>query len=319
MAVYTDLDQKTVSRFLASHYDLGKALAFKGIPEGIQNSNYYLKTEKGEYILTLVERRTPEADLPYFLDYMAHLSGKGFPCPRPVASKSGNLIQKLAEKPAIIVTFLPGKADMQPTPGHCYSAGALIAKLHRAGKGFKKTRENLFSLKRLVRMFRELKPEIGKNWPGLDHGIEEELAYQVKNQPRDLPLGPIHTDIFPDNVFFEGERATGLIDFFFSCTNFLAYDLAIALGSWCFEKTGNTRRPNFKRMVEGYESIRPLEKAERRALPVLLRKSSLASLITRLEDVLHPPENVLGVQKDPFEYRKILANQQKKSHIREYF
>lgn len=318
MAVYTEVDRKTLQGFLEAHYVLGPLEDFAGIPEGIQNTNYALKTAVGRFILTLFERRTPEKDLPFFFEYMAHLKTKGFPCPAPVKTIAKGYVAKLMGKPAAIVSFLPGKADMNPFPERCFAAGCMIARLHEAGRDFKKVRPNLFSLSSVNALFKELEAGIAQKWPGLEKTIREELEVLSNQNFKNLPRGMIHTDIFPDNVFFQGEKVTGLIDLYFSSADFLAYDLAISLGCWCFEKNGALKREHFRAMVKGYESVRPLVKSEKGALPLLLRHASLSFLMTRVEDVLKPPANILGVQKDPKEFMNILANQQTRPHLGDY-
>lgn len=318
MAVYTDVDRETLQGFLRLNYDLGKLIDYAGIPEGIQNTNYYVKTEKGKFILTLFERRTPTRDLPFFFDFMKYLGGKGFSCPLPIATKAGVPLTELVGKPAVLVTFLPGLAIEKPNPTQCFASGEIIGRLHGAGNKFQKTRENIFSPKAVKAMFEKMETGISETWPGWGKKIEAELAFQAANPLKGLPLGTIHADVFPENVFFEGDAITGLIDFYFACTDFLAFDLAISLSYWGFTGDGELKILHFQKMLEGYESTRPLEEAEREALPILLRRAALRFLMTRVEDVLHPPTNILGVQKDPKEFMNILANLQKRGHIKDY-
>lgn len=318
MAVYTDVDRKTLKGFLADNYDLGELEEFAGIPEGVQNTNYYVKTEKGKFILTLFERRTPTDDLPYFCQFMDHLGAQKFPCPVPIKTKTSSPITALAGKPAILVTFLSGGSTDAPTPEQCFSAGEMIATLHKTGKDFKKSRDNLFSAKAVKNMFLMMEPGIAKNWPGWEKEIRTEVAFQATNAPTYLPIGTVHADIFPDNVFFEGNEVTGLIDFYFTCSDYLAYDLAISLCCWCFTKDGTLKEYHFHKMLAGYENSRLLEEAEKRALPIFLRRAALSFLMTRIEDVLHPPPNILGVQKDPKEFMNILAYVQNRRHIEDY-
>lgn len=318
MAVYTDVDRETLRGFLRRNYDLGKLIDYAGIPEGIQNTNFFVKTEKGKFILTLFERRTPEQDLPYFMDLMKHLEEQGFPCPLPVNTNQGSALASLAGKTAALLTFLPGQSPQDPTPSQCFAVGRMIAKLHGAGSGFKRSRENLFSLEAVETMFKKMRPEIAKTWPGWENEIETELVFQAANPLKGLPFGTIHADVFPENVFFEGDAITGLIDFYFSCSDILAFDLAIALSCWCFTGDGRFKNEHFQKMLEGYENTRPLKKTEREALPILLRRSALSFLMTRVEYVLYPPSNILGVQKDPKEFMNILANLQKRGHIKDY-
>lgn len=318
MAVYTEVDRKTLQGFLDIYYDLGPVIEFAGIPEGIQNTNYFLKTEKGKFILTLFERRTPTSDLPYFFEFMNHLEEQGFPCPLPINTNQGSALASLAGKTAALLTFLPGQSPQNPTPSQCFAVGRMIAELHEAGKNFKKSRENLFSPKAVHGMFRDMKTDIAKTWPGWEKEIEAELVFQAANPLKGLPFGTIHADVFPENVFFEGEEISGLFDFYFACNDFLAYDLAIALNCWCLGEDWRLKNKHFRKMLEGYESVRPLEKAERKALPILLRRAALRFLMTRVEDVLQPPVNILGVQKDPKEFMNILANLQSRCQIEDY-
>lgn len=318
MAVYTDVDPETLQRFLGINYDLGPVIEFAGIPEGIQNTNYFLKTEKGKFILTLFERRTPEKDLPYFFEFINHLAREKFPCPLPIKSNQGTPLTTLAGKSAALLTFLPGRSTQTPTPSQCFASGQMIAKLHVAGSGFKGSRENLFSLKAVETMFKKMRPEIARTWPGWEKEIEAELVFQAAYPFKGLPFGTIHADIFPENVFFEGDEVTGLIDFYFTCSDILIYDLAIALSCWGFTGDGEFKNEHFQKMLKGYETTRSLEKTERHALPILLRRSALSFLITRIEYVFNPPPNILGVQKDPKEFMNILAKLQMRRHISDY-
>lgn len=318
MAVYTDVDQETFQGFLAEWYDLGKLVEFSGISEGIQNTNYFVKTEKGKFILTLFERRTPEKDLPYFFDFINHLTKEKFPCPVPIKTNQRTPLTTLAGKSAALLTFLPGRSTQNPTPSQCFAVGRMIAELHSAGSGFKRSRENLFSPKAVETMFKKMRPGIARTWPGWEKEIEAELVLQAAYPFKGLPFGTIHADIFPENVFFEGDEVTGLIDFYFTCSDILIFDLAIALSCWGFSGDGRFKNEHFQKMLEGYETTRSLEKTERNALPILLRRSALSFLMTRIEYVLYPPPNILGVQKDPKEFMNILAKLQLKRHIEDY-
>ncbi|NQY96628.1 MAG: homoserine kinase [Henriciella sp.] len=303
MAVYTTVSDDALASFLAE-YDLGEAVAFKGIAEGVENSNYYLETTKGRYILTLFEKRANPEDLPYFIALKQHLSAQGFSCPLPVAAKDGKALRTLAGRPAVIVTFLQGLSPRVPNAKQCRELGAGLARLHQASANFDRVREN------------DLGPA---SWPKLWHGREQEaeslqpdLASKIdgdltdieaaKALSQDLPRGTIHADLFPDNAFFLGDQFTGAIDFYFACTDALAYDLAVCMNAWAFETDGAFNFSKGANLIAGYESVRPLEAAERNAFPLLCRGAALRFFLTRLVDWTETPQDALVKPKDPLDY-----------------
>jgi homoserine kinase type II len=301
MAVYTEVTDEALKAFL-SDYDLGRAVSFKGIAEGVENSNYLLRTESGPYILTLYEKRVKEADLPFFLGLMEHLATHGVVCPLPVHSRSGQTLGRLAGRAATIVTFLEGLWLRRPQAVHCGQVGEALARMHLAGRGFALRRENALTLSGWPTLFEAAKARADEVAPQLSERVQAELAFLTANWPRGLPEGVIHADLFTDNVFFLGDRLSGLIDFYFACNDFLAYDLAICLNAWCFEQSGDFNKSKGMAMIAGYQNVRRLEPAEVDALPLLARGSALRFLLTRLVDWLNVPPGALVKPKDPLEY-----------------
>jgi homoserine kinase type II len=310
MAVYTQVEDEELIAFLAT-YDLGELLSCKGIAEGVENSNYYLHTGAGSYILTLYEKRVAEADLPFFLSLMEHLFARGVACPLPVKNRAGQALGRLAGRPATIVTFLDGYAVHRPEAVHCAALGAALAKLHIAGAGFPARRPNALSVANWRSLFAPKAERADDVSPNLRKTIADELDFLEARWPDNLPSGVIHADLFPDNVFFLGDRISGLIDFYFACTDAFAYDLAICLNAWCFEPGGAYDPAKGRALLEGYRKLRPLERAEIEALPLLARGAALRFLLTRFVDWLDVPKGALVRPKDPLEYLvKLLFHQQ---------
>jgi homoserine kinase type II len=305
MAVYTEVPDDQLAEFIAS-YDLGALLSYKGIAEGVENTNYLLHTEKGPFILTLYEKRVAPADLPFFLDLMEHLARAGITCPTPVRDAQGHMLRQLAGKPAALVTFLEGVWIRRPQARHCAGVGQAMARLHLAGQTFPGKRRNALDLagwRPLFERFQSRADEIGA---GLAAIIEQELAHLEANWPADLPQGIIHADLFPDNAFFLGDRLSGLIDFYFACTDALAYDVAITLNAWCFESDHSFNDTKGQALLKGYQSVRALTPAEREALPLLARGAALRFLLTRAYDWLNTAPDALVRRKDPNEFLRRL-------------
>ncbi len=310
MAVYTEVTDEQVDEFLAQ-YDLGGVLSLKGIAEGVENTNYLLVTETGQFILTLYEKRVDESDLPFFQSLMEHLAAGGVDCPVPVHGRDGNALRRLAGRPAIIVTFLSGLWPKRPQPRHCAELGGALARMHLAGQDFPMTRRNNLSVGDWRPLFEQCADRAHEVQPGLAKALADELDHLESHWPSNLPTGLIHADLFPDNVFFTGERLTGLIDFYFACTDAFAYDLAICLNAWCFELDGAFNVTKARLMLSNYRKIRPFSDAELEALPLLARGSALRFLLTRLFDLLNHPEGAMVKPKDPLEYlRKLRFHQQ---------
>src|ERR1700682_263221 len=270
MAVYTDVTAEELEAFLAG-YDIGELLAYKGIAEGVENSNFLVHTGKGNFILTLYEKRVAAAALPFFLGLMEHLAGRGITCPQPVKNRDGVMLGRVAGKPAAIITFLDGMWLRRPAAGHCGALGEALAKLHRAGADFSGRRTNSLSVEGWRPLYHAVAPRCDSVRPGLSAGLAAELAQLETAWPRNLPQGVIHADLFPDNVFFLGDKLSGLIDFYFACTDTLAYDLAICLNAWCFETDHSYNVTKGRALLQGYAGKRPLSADEQRQLPLLCR------------------------------------------------
>jgi homoserine kinase type II len=317
MAVYTDITDDELADYL-SRYELGELKSFKGIAEGVENSNFLLHAEAGFFILTLYEKRVNEADLPFFLGLMDHLAGKGFACPQPVKARDGHVLGRLAGRPAAIVTFLDGLWPRRPEVRHCGALGEALARLHLAGADFGLRRENALSVPGWAPLFRAAEARADEVLPGLAVAIAQELSHLERNWPTGLPEGVIHADMFPDNVFFLGDRLSGVIDYYFACDDAFAYDVAICLNAWCFESDASFNITKGMALLSGYERVRPLSERELAGLPTLARGAALRFLLTRLVDWLNVPPGALVKPKDPIEYVKKLRFHQKVASAREY-
>ena len=310
MAVYTDITETELGAYLRG-YDIGELLSFKGIAEGTENSNFSLHTSKGPYFLTLYEKRVDAADLPFFLGLMEHLAARDLPVPLPVRMRDGEMIGSLAGRPAAIITFLEGMWPRRPTAAHCRALGKALARLHLAGADFTIRRPNALSIpgwRALWLGCHERADEVEK---GLSDEVARDFAELEAAWPKTLPDGVIHADLFPDNVFFLGEKLSGLIDFYFACNDFLAYDVATCLNAWCFERDHSFNLTKGAALLAGYQSVRTLSHEEVEALPTLCRGSALRFMLTRLYDWLNGPDGALVQKRDPLEYvRKMRFHRQ---------
>ena len=316
MAVYTEVSFEELEKLL-EQYDIGQPLSFKGIAEGIENSNYYLQTDRGAFILTLYEKRVAAEDLPFFLGLMEHLAESGVHCPLPVKTRDGQALMQLNRRNATIVTFLTGIALRRPDAAHCASAARVLAGLHKAGEGFGLTRANALG----PSGWRPLAEAIyGADVieEGITALMTNALEELVPAWPTGLPAGLIHADYFPDNVLFVGDEVGGVIDFYFACNDFYVYDLAIMLNSWCFELDGSYNITKGQSLINAYRQQRALSEAEIDALPILMRGAALRFLLTRTYDWLNPDPNALVRPKDPREYSKKLRFHNRVKHAREY-
>jgi homoserine kinase type II len=305
VAVYTEVSDEQLDAFLAD-YDIGEMMSFKGIAEGVENTNYMLHTKRGYYFLTLYEKRVDPKDLPFFVGLMEHCAARGLNCPQPVKNKNGNSLGELAGRPAAIITFLEGISVRRPNNAHCAALGGALAAFHKAGEGFSIKRPNALGPEGWQKLAAQCGTRADEVAPGLSALIQEEVAYLSSRWPENLPAGVIHADLFPDNVFFLGDELSGLIDFYFACNDFYAYDVAICLNAWCFEIDGSFNVTKGMALLSNYNAARPLSNAEAEALPLLARGSALRFLLTRTFDWLNVPEGALVRPKDPKEYLKKL-------------
>ena len=315
MAVYTEVSDDELAGFLAA-YDIGRLLAMKGIAEGVENSNFLLRTDAGSFILTLYEKRVVEGDLPFFIGLMEHLSARGVACPQPVKTRAGEALGRLAGRPCAMVTFLEGLSVKRPSEAHCALAGAALADLHRCGADFPMARSNGLSLEGWEGLFERAQPQAEQVAPGLADLLAAELTFLRRGWPTDLPSGVIHADLFPDNVLFLADKAS-LIDFYFACTDAYAYDLAICLNAWCFEPDGSYNITKGSSMISAYQGVRRLEPAEVRALPILARGAAMRFALTRTVDWLSVPPGALVQPKNPAEYIQKLRFHQRVASVHE--
>ena len=316
MAVYTDVSFEDLERLL-EQYDIGEPLSFKGIAEGIENSNFYLQTDRGAFFLTLYEKRVAAEDLPFFLGLMEHLAERGIHCPLPVKTRAGQTLVSLNRRHAAIVTFMTGIALRRPDAAHCASAATTLAALHKAGQGFALSRRNALGPQGWRPLAESIHGADGIE-DGLTSLINGSLEGLVPAWPGHLPGGVIHADYFPDNVLFVGNQVGGVIDFYFACNDAYVYDLAIMLNSWCFELDGSFNITKGQSVINTYRQQRALSDDEIHALPVLMRGAALRFLLTRTYDWLNPEPNALVKPKDPREYAKKLRFHNKVKHAREY-
>src|SRR5579885_2896184 len=317
MAVYTDVTAEDLAPFLAG-YDIGELLAYKGIAEGVENSNFLVHTSRGYFILTLYERRVAERDLPFFLALMEHLAARGITCPQPVKNRGGKTLGRLAARPAAIVTFLDGMSVRRPGAAHGAALGEALARLHLAGADFPMRRANAPS----IAGWRQLYAACGARADAVQRDLSAVLAAEIdlleRVWPVGLPQGVIHADLFPDNVFFLGDKLSGLIDFYFACTDTLVYDVAICLNAWCFEPDHSYNVTKGRALLASYAKTRALARQEWDMLPLLARGAALRFLLTRVVDWLDVPSGALVRPKDPMEYVRKLRFHQKVTSARDY-
>ncbi len=317
MAVYTEVPDDQLRAFVGG-YGIGELLSAKGIAEGVENTNYVIETTSGRFILTLYEKRVQEADLPFFLGLVEHLARAGVACPTPLHDVAGRTFSTLCGRPASIVTFLDGMWTRRPGVAHCAAVGGALASLHAAAADFPLTRPNALTIGDWPRLAATAGERADTVSQGLAAAIAEELGFLGANWPTDLPFGVIHGDLFPDNVFFLREKLSGLIDFYFACNDFLAYDVAVCLNAWCFETDGSFNVTKGRALIGAYAAARPFDAAEIAALPVLARGSALRFLLTRLVDWLSVPPGALVKPKDPLEYLRKLRFHQRVAGARAY-
>ena len=306
MAVYTDLKKEEIVTFL-SLYRIGNLVSFSGITEGIENSNYHLKTTKGDFILTLFENRTDINDVPFFINIMIYLNNKKFKCPKPIIDNNGDYIKILSGKPTIIVDFLEGVSKTKLTIKDTFAVGSTMAEMHLCSQDYNMQRKNSLSISGWEDLLYKCQTTISND---ILNGIEPNILKEIKisldfckrHWPFNLPKGFIHADMFPDNVFFKDNKISGVIDFYFSCTDILVYDLAIAINAWCFDNDQIFNKAKFLSLINGYQSIRELNKEDLFYLPLLSEAAAIRFLLTRIYDWAHTPKNANVIPKSPKEY-----------------
>lgn len=308
MAVYTQLSNEAISELIEAEYALGALEFAVGIAQGVENTNYLLALRDAQgreqkTILTLYEKRVNTTDLPFFIALLQHLAGQGIACPQPIVRRDGAVLSEVQNRKAALFSFLAGKSRTVLRNPHVAEVGAALAKLHHATAGFEGTRRNALSLGGWQELAAKILPRLDEIQPGLRVLVADELAYLAAHWPADsaLPRGVIHADLFPDNVFFIGDAVSGVIDFYFACTDFFAYDLAITVNAWCFDGR-ECNLTKLRLMLQHYQQHRALSDAEKQAFPVLLRGAALRFLLTRAHDLLYHEKSALVTPKDPLEY-----------------
>ena len=311
MAVYTLVKEIELKNFL-QQYDLGSLVSFKGIVEGIENTNFRINTEKGSYILTLFEKRVNEKDLPFFMNLQKHLSSSGFQCPIPIANKDHIIINNLCGKKAIIISLLEGKQILNSKPEHCFQIGEMISKFKNITANFKESRKNTLDIVNCKLIFSKCLTIKSHEFINIIDQMQKEIETIEKNWPKNLPKGIIHGDLFKDNIFFQKDKFSGLIDFYFSCNDYYAYELAITTNAWCFNNS-QFNKENFISLMKGYKTNSNFNEEEENSYNILLRAAAMRILVTRLHDQLFHPNDAIVVPKDPLEYFAILKWHQNNS------
>ena len=317
MAVYTQLSDDELSALLAA-YDIGEARTFKGIAEGVENSNFLLETGAGRFFLTIFEKRVARADLPFFMDIMVRLAAAGFPAPRPMRTRANALLSEVRGKACAIVTFVSGVSPRRPSAAQCRALGVKLAEMHAILAPMQGARANALSLDAWAPLVQPRLALAEKLRPGLAADLDRDLAELAHAWPSGLPRGVIHADLFPDNALLLGETVTGVIDFYFACEDALAYDLAVCLNAWCFEEGRSYNLTKGRALIAGYESVRALTNEERAALPTLCRGAAMRFFATRLADWAETPVGALVQPKDPLEYADRLEFHRRVKNARGY-
>jgi homoserine kinase type II len=318
MAVYTKLEHQEVRQFL-EQYNINNFKDYKGITEGVENTNYLIKTSEQDYILTIYEKRVDENDLPFFIKLLSYLSENKFPCPKPIANKNNEKINRIKNKNAALVTFLNGQSKNKITSEECFEIGKITAQLHEITKKFNINRKNNLSIENWDTIFEKtIKQKID---------LEESIIKKTKNYlkflkdkwPKNLPQGIIHADLFPDNIFFTNNKVSGIIDFYFACNDFFAYEIAICINSLCFDNNSTFNMTKAKNLIDGYTSIRTLSEDEKKYLPILSMGAAMRFFLTRLYDFYHTDNKADVKIKDPFEYLKKIEFHSTIKNFKEYF
>ncbi|MGL5838064.1 MAG: homoserine kinase [Sphingorhabdus sp.] len=307
MAVYTHVSAEAAEQLL-TRYDVGRLVSLKGIAEGVENSNYFLETDRARFVLTLYENRVDPTDLPWFHDLLTHLHQAGCPVPRFIEDRRGIWLQDMLGRKACLIEFLPGISVSEPTLAHARAVGEAVAKLHKAVVDFTDHKVNALGIHNWRDLFARCDAVAADSLkPGLSNDIAAECNWLETHWPTDLQKSAVHTDLFPDNVLFRGDAIGGLIDFYFACTDLCAYDLAVTHAAWSFSDDGIGYRPEIgSALLAGYTAVNALSCKERAAFPILARGASLRFLLTRLYDWINTPANAMVTRKDPLAFYRRL-------------
>tara|TARA_Y100000022_G_scaffold42682_1_gene35325 strand:+ start:130 stop:1095 length:966 start_codon:yes stop_codon:yes gene_type:complete len=319
MAVYTKISNKDI-RLINSKFDIDEIKSFQGIKKGIENTNYLLKTKKEKFILTIFEKRVSKKDIPFFMKLMDNLNQSRISCPKPLKDKNENYLIKLKNKTACVVSFLKGKDKQILNMNNCYQVGKIISQMHSITKKLKFSRKNSMGIKNLNPLLKSIKFKSKKN-SNLEKFLTKNLSNIKKSWPSKLPSGIIHGDLFVDNIFFNKNKLSGVIDFYFAANDFFMYEIAICINALCFDKKNNKFKINkqkVKNLIKGYESVRKITINEKKSLNILCRGAAIRYLLTRLYDYSNTPKTALIQIKDPNEYYQKLISHNNLSSYRDY-
>lgn len=307
MAVFTVIEKNDIENLLLN-YKIGTIRSFEGILEGVENTNYKIQTSINKFVLTIFEKRIDKDDLPFFINLQKHLANKNVQCPIPVPNKKGVFIQNIKDKKCVIMSFLEGNNQIKnKNKDHCFEVGKLLGKLHQSTKDFNYKRQNYLNLQKLNEIILKCSKQKQDLYSDLIESIENEISFISNNYPKKLPRGIIHGDIFMDNVFFNNNKISGIIDFYFACIDYYIYDLSICINAWCFSKNGIFDNEKFKAILIGYETHRKINKEEKDNLNIILRLAAVRILVTRLHDLLFHKPDTYVTPKDPIEFYEILS------------
>jgi len=314
MAVFTKVSKADIESFITD-YSIGNLISFEGIVEGIENTNYKITTSNHHYILTIFEKRVNPNELPFFMSLQKELVAHGFDCPLPIENNKGSIINKIQNKSAVIISFLEGKQLQSILPSHCKEVGSMIARFTNITKTSKLKRKNGLNLEAWEIIINKCKESKDKSYDHYFNKLEHELAFLKINWPTNLPTAIIHADLFQDNIFFIKDKISGVIDFYFSCKDFIAYELALAINAWCFNFRDGFQSKNYTSLIEGFKEYSSLNQSEIKSLNVLLRGAAVRILVTRLHDMIYHEKEALVIPKNPKEYLKILEWHQENPEI----
>jgi homoserine kinase type II len=314
MAVFTKVSKEDIENFI-KNYSIGNLISFEGIVEGIENTNYKITTNNHHYILTIFEKRVNPKELPFFMSLQKELVAHGFDCPLPIENNNGSIINTIQNKSAVIISFLEGKQLQSILPNHCREVGSMIARFTNITKTSKLRRENGLNLKVWEAILKKCKESKDSSYDHYFNKLEHELAFLKNNWPRNLTKAIIHADLFQDNIFFIKDKISGVIDFYFSCDDFIAYELALAINAWCFDFEDGFKEQNYISLMEGFNEYSSLDESEKKSLNVLLRGAAVRILVTRLHDMIFHPKDALVIPKNPREYLQILEWHQENPEI----
>ena len=319
MAVYTKVNKKDIA-LINKQFEIEKIIDFKGIKKGIENTNYLLKSKKNKFILTIFEKRVLDKEIPFFMKLMETLNNSNVNCPKPLKNKNGTYLIKLKKKNACIVSFLSGKDKTKLNLSNCFQVGKLIAKIHKITKNMKISRKNSMGIKELGSLLKSIKFK-SKKFSNLEKFLNNNLKDIKKNWPTKLPKGIIHGDLFIDNIFFNKDKLSGVIDFYFAANDIFMYEIAICINALCFDQINSKFKINkqkIKSLIKGYESVKQISLREKNSLNILCRGAAMRYLLTRLYDYSNTPKTALIKIKDPNEYYQKLITHNNLNTYKDY-